>query len=680
MEGAVNTLRFLPKLCLLIVAGIPVAARAGEPSRAEKAPTRYFTLDIADAYLEFEGVFTYRRVGSGTSRPDQRNREWGFRERFGLNVGGSVIDPRFITYHADFSFGLAQDHYKESIDSFHQSDTDRGVLLEYDARLNFLPGKLLSGSLYGVRRNDRINRRFQPTLKERHTGFGTSWVYAHQTLPMELSYDFRRTDREGNRDGSDDEEFIDNTFRYGVDWVISERNKFEFSYEHTETAQEYQGSRGRYETTRDLFLADHDLQFGSDGRHSLRTGIRWQEESGDFARNLFEIGPHLTLQHSDDFQTSYRYQFNRERYAGLDVETQRLDWQAVHQMYTNLTTTVDLFGLYEDIEDDINTTQYGASVDWQYNRRNQWGHLYANLALAYDTEDVSGDDGQRLVLDESAAFRDPIDNRLANRNIIRASIVVTDATNRRVYTSGFDYFVYSMGNVTRVRRVPTGLIADGDTVLVDYRYNTPTDGKLDTLRADFSIEQRFAGGSTPYYRFSYRNQEDDASFGFERRADRTDHHRLGVKYETKRYTLGTEYEVFDDSVEPYDAFHVNGVWHLIRGADQSADASARVSRLMFDGGDADRNVTFVDVSLDHRRRLTDSVSTVERLSYRYERDSDRGNTQGWDVTAGLDFTMGELSGELTLEYDSLDLPGSEEDDYGVYFRVRRDFPDVLARR
>ena len=51
-----------------------------------------------------------------------------------------------------------------------------------------------------------------------------------------------------------------------------------------------------------------------------------------------------------------------------------------------------------------------------------------------------------------------------------------------------------------------------------------------------------------------------------------------------------------------------------------------------------------------------------------------------DVAAGVEYVLGDLSGELTFEYDRLDLPRSEEDDYGVYLRLRRELPDVLRRQ
>jgi len=667
----------------ILLVGPATMAIADEDKAKPEEGSGLLTLDYGDIYLEFESEYAYTDIQSRSQRfpfkRKQTNRELGFEERFGLTLGGTVIDAKFLTYRADLNFALAQDRFEESTNFDHQSETDSGFLLEYDARVNIFPGGTFSGSVYGLRRDDRINRRFQPTLTENRTGFGTSWVFAHDTIPMELTYDFTHTRRRGNRDRRDDEEFTDNTLHYNLDWHLDEQHILKVSYDHSENQQRFQGTNLRFETTRDLIIVDHEVAFGQQFQHTLRTRFRWQEESGDFARDIFEIGPQLTISHSDTFQTSYKYQFNRERYAGLDVETQRVDFQAVHQLYTNLTTTFDAFALYEDVENDINTTQYGASVDWQYNRNNRFGQLRANLSLAYDTEEVDSDEGRRLVLDESGTFRDPIPITLRNRNVEITSVVVTDAGNRRLFTAGLDYVVFRQGDVTRIARTRTGLIADGDTVLVDYLFRTPAHGQLDTVRVDFNLEQKFNNGLTPYYRLSYRNQEDDVSFGFARRADRTNHHRLGVRYEKKKYSLDVEYEIFDDTIEPYDAFHVNGLYHILQSSAQTIDVSSRLSRLLFEGGFDDRNVTLVDVQIDHRLRLSDAVSLIKRLGYRYERDSSRGITQAWDMSAGLDFQIGQLSGELVLEYDRLGLPESEEEDYGMFFRVRREFADALVR-
>jgi len=686
MRGADDTFRY--SICIavaLLVGASSPASLADEGADGGRGEPGLLTLDRLDAYFELEAEYARTRVGSrnrelSRGKVTQKNKQWGLEERIGLELAGTFLDPGFITYSGDFSFALTQDYFAEELDPLDRTDTDHGYLLQYDARMNFFQGKPLAGSLYGIRHDDRINRRFQPTLNRRRTGFGTSWVFAHDKFPMELTYDYVETDLTGNKDGRDDEHFTEGTLHYNVDWLIAERHKLKFAFEHAETKQEYQGQDRPYDTTRDLFTIEHVLDFGAEGRHNLRTLVHWQEESGDFARDLFEIGPQLTLTHSDKLQTMYKYQFNREHYEGLDVETQRADLQLVHRVYSNLVTTVDIFGLYEDVEDDINTVQYGASVDWQYNRKNRFGHFHANLALAYDTEETDGDNGRRVILNESHSFRDPIPVTLRNRNVAAGSVVVTDSTNTRILQAGVDYAVFRQGNVTRIARVQGGRIDDGESVLVDYQFNTPAHGQLDTMRTDFNLEHRFTNGLTPYYRWSYRNQEDDASTGYRRRADRTDHHRIGVTYEAPRYTLGVEVEIFDDTVEPYDAFHINGMLRAVDHADHTLNVSSRVSRIFFEGGADDRDVSMIDVELDHRWYLTEHLATVERLAYRFEDDSIAGDTHSWDVTAGLEYRVGDLSGELTIEYDRLGLPDSEEEDMGVYFRVRRDIPNLLAVR
>lgn len=688
MRGAGCSMRLVYRLCLacVILAGVGVLAHAQRPqdTTPDDQPPKYFSLDRLDAYLELEAEFYQTRVRShpryrsGKER-SQTNRDLDFRERVGFSLAGSLLGQDVITYHGDLSFALTQSRFKERGTGFRDSDHDTGYLAEYDLRLNFFPGKILSGSVYGLRQDDRITRRFQPTLDERRTGFGGSLYFAHDRLPMELTYDYLETDRTGNRDNLDDEHFTESTLNYRAEWIVSEHHRFKFSYEHAETKQEYQGLRRPFETTRDLFIMEQELEFGNRHEHTLRNLVHWQEESGDFARDYFRIGPQLTLQHTDNLQTMYKYQFNRERYAGFDVESHRGEFQFVHQLYTNLVTTVTLFGEHEKYDDDVDMTEYGASADWQYNRKNPLGHFYANLAVGYDTQEVNGNDGLRVVLNESGTFRDPRPVILRNRNVVQSSIVITDATDHRVYLRGVDYFVSERRDAIFLTRLPTGRIDDGDTVFIDYLYRTPAGGQIDTVRVDFNLEQQFDNGLTPYYRFSYRNQENDYSTGFAQYADRTDHHRIGARFEAKRYSLGAEFEVFDDTVEPFDAFHLDGLFHLLQAPENSLEASTRLSHYCFESDFDDRDVTIVDVEVDHHWQPHKDLSTFERLSFRWQDDSVAGITRGWSAEAGVEYVMGLFTAELSVEYDRLEIPGSREDDTGIYLRLRRDIPNVLAK-
>ncbi len=695
MHGAGLSIRFgtITSILGIIAAGSVLAvaspAVADEQQEAEEKKAekpKWFTLDRLDAYLELESEFTQSRIKSqaGQRRRHDRaqtDRGWRVEERFGLKAAGTIIDPAAVSYQADLSFALTQAHFHERGPFYNGTDDDSGNLLLYDVRFNFFEGKPLSGTVYAIRRNDHIDRRFQPSLDERQTGFGTSWSYVHDNLSMHLTYDYLQTDRTDNDDYFDNEHYVDSTLDYSLTYAFSEHHTLDFSYDHAEMHQNYQGLNQGFTTRRDLFTLDDRFEFGPEDKHELWTRVRWQEESGDFARDIFEISPRLSLHHSDNLETIYQYQFSRDKYEAFDVDTHRADFQLVHQLYTNLTTTVDVFGLYEDVEDDVKTTQYGGVVDWQYNRKNPYGQFYADLSLGYDTEKVRGDNGFRLVLNESGTFRDPLQIVLRNRNVRLGSIVVTDATNRRIYLTGRDYVIVRTGDVTQLYRVPGGSIADGETVLIDYEYATPAGGQIDTMRVDFSLEQRFDNGLTPYYRLTYRNQEaDNGALGFARIAERQDHHRIGVSYEKERYSLRAEFEVYDDTIEPYNAYHLDGLYRFIKSTAHSLDGSIRFSRFFFDDEFDRRNVNWVDVQVDHRWRLRDDLSTFERLGYRWEDDSLRGITNAWDFTAGIDYVLGDLTAQLAFEYDRLDLPESTDDDYGLYLRLRREFPDVLASR
>ena len=686
MHGAVATRRHW-RAALVCSAALSGGDAAAQPSDAAgRAPARpeYLRVERLEPFLDFETEYTYSRAASRLRRRprdfDQTNRDLRLEEKVGAQFEGALIDPRLIAVAGDVAFGLTQSRFVERGPYFRDAVGDEGFDLEYQARANLLAGQPLSGTVYGLRQDDRINRRFQPTLHERRTGFGTTWNLAHEKFPMELGYEYLETDRTGNRAARDDEHFAESKLHYGAEWIVSEAQRFKLSYEHAENDQEYAGLGKPFDTTRDLMTLEHSLGWGPQRQNTLRTLVHWQEESGDLARDFFEIGPQLTLQHGPNVQSVYKYQFNRETYAGLDVETHRADYQLVHQMYTNLTTTVDLFGLYEDVENDVRTTQYGGLVDWQYNRRNPLGHLYANLSLAYDTQQAAGDDGERLVRDESGTFRDPLPVRLRNRDVLPGSIIVTDTSGRRIFAQGRDYVVVNRRNATELVRILSGRIADGDSVLVDYRYRTPTRGQIDTVRADFGIEQRFTGGLTPYYRVSYRDQDADASTGFARAADRTDHHRLGLRYEVPQYTLGAELEIYDDSIEPYRGFHVDGLWHILRAGQHTLDGSARWSRFRFDGGLDRRDVHMLDVNVDHRWTLSRDCSTFQRAAWRWEDDSLDGDTHGWDVTGGLTWRLGDLEAEVSIEYDRLALPTSTDDTLTFWFHLRRSFPNVFARQ
>ncbi len=117
MNGA--TITRVPPLLLIAVfalTGSPADALAEEGKTKPQATSGFLTLDYGDVYLELETEYAYTDIRSRSQRfpfdRKQTNREWRFEERFGLTLGGTVIDAKFLTYRADVNFGLVQDRFK----------------------------------------------------------------------------------------------------------------------------------------------------------------------------------------------------------------------------------------------------------------------------------------------------------------------------------------------------------------------------------------------------------------------------------------------------------------------------------------------------------------------------------------------------------------------------------------
>jgi len=669
---------------LLVVAGLATGGTAFAQSRhrePERIEPGLLHLHRVDADLEFESTIEQFRVrsknGSGVANAHQTNRSAIHEGVLTLRFNGDIVHPYLVDFYGSLGLGFSHSYFRE--ERFGRNDTSHGggYLTEFDLRADLFKNKQVSGTVYGQRGDDRIARLFLPSLHEQRVAYGTAWSYRSDPILMELAYDRTDTQRYGNRMQRDDEHITEDRLTYSLDWTIDKDQKLQLDLEHSRRRQEYQGSRFKFDTRRDQLKLDYDLAFGSRRQHRFVTYVRIQEESGDLARDLIEIGPQLILEHSENLSTSYSYQFTRERLDGFEVDQHRGDFQLTHRLYKNLTTTIDVFGLEERTEDAVETTQVGASVDWQYVRKNPYGQLTAELRLAGDSERTRGNNGNRLMLNESGTFRDPLPLYLVKPHAILASIFVTDVTGRIFYRLGTDYAVIWVKDRVALWRIPTGRIVNGQTVLIDYRYRTPANGQIDTTRIDFNIEQAFDSGWTPYYRLSFRDQDVDRSTGFAFRADRTDHHRLGVRYAAPRWSASAEYEIYDDAVDPYDAFHLTGQWNALRSPTEMLDLRGSFSQYFFDGGWDEREVSEVNLSAVHELRLNDFWSTSLASTYRWEDDSIRGTTNALDLEGVLAYRRENMSLELSLEYDLLRIAGSREDGLAAWINLHWELEDVL---
>ncbi|MBI4717075.1 MAG: hypothetical protein HY763_04665 [Planctomycetes bacterium] len=659
------------------------SATSGDDAPASRLRPGWLHLHLTELGLEFEGSLERRRVRSSRAfRADtiQRNRDERFSESVSLRFSGDIVDPNLIRWDSSFKLGLSQERYREQTNYFTRSDSDTGLLLEYDVAVDILPAKPVSAQVYARRSRDRIPRRFLPSLLEERSDAGAAVYATHGIWTGELGFDWSDVDRTGNRSDEDDERLETARFYLDNRWVVSDAHHLRIAFDHEREESQYQGSEFAFDTRRDQLRVEHELAFGEARRHRLDTYIRWNNEQGDLARDETEITPRLTLRHSDAWETIYRYSFYRVEQDAIEVTRHKADVQAIFKPGEPFRLSADFFAIWERVDKDVEVHEFGGVLDATLRQPTRLGTLSASASFQAEQSRTVGSGGERVVHGEAHTLDPTRPTFLNELDVRRATLRAYNADRTRVYLPARDYTVLQVGRRTVVNRLLSGRITENEVVYFDYRYRIPAGARIDSYRADVWLEHEFTFGLTPYYGFEIRRQDAAGSRGTPVFTDNTERHGFGLRYDRPSWNASGEVELFDDSVEPYDAFHLHGRWWILRTAAHSLDASARADHYSFKGDFAHRRVATVDLDVTHTTHLSSYLSTSLAAGYRWEDNSRDGETDGVDLEGTIRYQRGALSVELTVEYDLLALRENRDEGFGVWVNIRRDLSHLLPGR
>lgn len=664
----------------------PSADRVGAETAEAAGSKSLLDFEALSFELGFEGRYDQRKIRYDPNarfqwRYHETERAHAFEETIGLRSSGILLDERLMLFELGGRWGLTQEWFSESRPGPDRSGSPHGDLLEYDVNFTLLPRGTISANAHATRLDSRIPRAFQPSLDRTLERYGADAFLNHPTFPMRFSFEHvwdELTSR--TRELRDEEERGRDTFRYEGTWQISERHAFRLEYEYDDRSERYSGGDTRFDTTRNYVVLNHTLRFGEDGRSALEMLARFQDETGDLARDTAEVSALLRLQHTGSLSSNYRAQFLRESFQALTTRTWRGEAGLTHQLSDTLTSSVQLYGSRENADDNADFTEWGGLANMSFRRDNALGRFSGNLSYNHVATDTRDGTRRGIVIGESVTFRDPLLAFLAHTDVDRISLVVTDTNRARTYLPVRDYIVVPLGRYTALQRVPTGQIADRQTVSVSYTYRVFGDYDVSRDRIDFRVQQEFNFGLTPYYALSLQDEDIDNPRYLPFRARNVNRQRIGATYRRKRWSAGLEYEYNDDAIDPYQALHLNGDVVLWQTARNQLDGKGTLSQFWFDGsnGLASRDTTLLDLGMSYRLLIARDFEADLSALYRYEEDSLYGITHGVDLSGALEWNVGYFSLRFEAEYDVLDLPNSSDDGFAVWLKLKREIP-LIAR-
>jgi len=414
----------------------------------------FYPLD-AEAIVRFYG--TDRRSENGEFFQDI---EW--RAGVHLTQKGYILDPGI----AQFLLDIEPVYIGGRIESNTAKDDRNGNFLSYLVQLNLLRGTPgpFSFDLSAMRSSNlntlALGSRFENVIELN----SASGQWRNSAFPMQFIYSERSLKQEFTSSGSSiisERDELLKTFT-----IKGRSSKMNLLLERQSMDDRVVTRNRDYDLDRASF--NHKFLWGRDSQ--LRSRLYYLNRTGFNFNKRLTIVETADIQHTDTIFSRSIYSFNSVAQT-FETNEHTLESTLTHQLYSNLTTSVRVFGS-SLTSNNLDQTRWRTELEGQYQKQNLFlgANAYIGLAVSYQETDRNSSFGLAEVIDEAHVVTLGGMIILNRRFIVSATILVTSADGALVFTEGTDYIVFDVtDDLTQLQVVPGGRISTGDTILVSYK-------------------------------------------------------------------------------------------------------------------------------------------------------------------------------------------------------------------
>lgn len=610
------------------------------------------------------------KVGAGATE----SKETILEENIKLELDGYVYHPNLLEFTLAGLFGLVQRENDDVFGGRKRTSKDDGTLTEFDFRGTFFKKKKYPGTVFARRYRSLEPRPFQTSLEVFTTNYGAIWQYVSEKTPTSLQFTYTDVRLDPRSDIEEQGRQTNTLFRFETAYRFSDRNVFSLLYTR-ESVDEQPFDLSYVE---DELTLGHKWNFGPRHTYRLDSEINYFNQRGTFDVERIRWREILRLDHSDTLRSWYQFEALDRRQGSLlgvaPIDERSYSFAATieHRVFLSLISQLTAYGQTQEFGSALDIDRYGVEASLDYRKKNRWGMFLANYQIRYRIEDYRGGGQNVEVLDERHTFQDPEPGELNNQRVITGTIRMTAEDRTTVYRINEDYTVRALGDTTELRRVPTGRIADGQTVLIDYVYAVGGSFELETLSHFLNLRQNFDFGLSPYYRLTLQDQTVTPAQASGVTPEDITAHLIGVDYERGALRLSAEYEDHDSTVNPFEAIRLTA--RYTRRFDTGARGMVRARLIDIDRGEPnDRRTTFYTLEGRYRHPITRNLNVEGTVLYRSEDDSITGDDEGIEVDLALEWNIRQTEVRVLYEYGRFRDDFADNQASTLFVQIRRKF-------
>lgn len=465
----------------------------------EISPLRFTNVDgfIALRYLYDENTTSSQSVVS------KKELNPTFQEELALNTDAYVYHPNMLNMNLGGSLVYDQSSY-ETLDGKYSDDS---TLTNYFAYLDFLEKKPYPLTLYYDQQNPSISSGLAGRFTQENVKYGFDFSLLEPFSPIQMTLGaFHQTFQGQGRDQIIDDvqeqasvRFYHAYGRGNFAELSHQINKFDSSSGSTNLP-----IQGRSYTNESTVLNSHNL-YGEKNELKLSNHLSYSTRDEFPARDELSYNPNLTWRHSDSMNSFYRVDYSDTNEESQEIINRRLALGLVNTG-ANINADFDLHGENNDTT-GVEYQNYGGIFSLTNQKPGSIGGLHLSYGGAYDRNDQQATVNLLQVFSEEHALigTTPVD--LLHQFIDVSTIIVRNASYTQDFVEGLDYRLIIIGSTVQIQRLTGGNILDGETVLVDYSYETGGTYAYEMIKQNIGLTFAFARYYDMYLRYLNSRQQ-----------------------------------------------------------------------------------------------------------------------------------------------------------------------------
>lgn len=464
----------------------------------EIAPFRLTGIDghVGVEYLRDE-LSTSQTGAIVTSSPSNQTQS-NLREEIFVMSHSYVYHPGFLTL--DIGGGPILQDAGIDINGDRMSSGD--TLYNFTGRATFLRDKPVRGSLFYDHLNPTVTVAPGEIMSQESSRYGLDFSLSGPGVPFPLTLGWLHTQTEGSGSGR----IVDDTLKQlnlNINHSFGALGSTSLQYQATDQTSR-SGSlslpiQASTSTSQGLNVNTR-LQFGSAQQYDLTNNVSLNRreytlshgalpDNGDFAFLL-----DLRARPSRRLSLFGTYQQNRSDQGNTTLVTQTLSGGLSHLPLPDLEANLDI-RLERSDADQYAFTSRALEGSLHYKRPLFMGNLQMSYGVRHDRRDQQASNPLVNIIDERIILTGTTQVSLSRPHVVSGTVVVSNLTQTQTFIENLDYLVIVVGTETRIQRLSSGGILDGEDVLVDYTYDiggSYGSTQLDqTLSLNWNISRHF---------------------------------------------------------------------------------------------------------------------------------------------------------------------------------------------